>query len=359
MIRTLLASSTSLLVLAAVPAQNDLRGISFGGNAYAVNSATGTGALLGPTGVAGLNAMARLGDQLVSVSSAGQLVAINPFTGAGTPIVALSPTLTSVRGLATTPAGVLYAIADPGLTSLPDRLHTIDPVTGTTTLVGTTSHNGLQGLASDLAGNLFAWDVGPGTGIGVGLVTVDPVTALSTDVNAGVGNTVDIQCLAVSPAGVLYGGRNALFTLDPSTGVPTQVGSGGFTDLRGMEFVPAASCSLFNGSGVNPSVCSCATAPVLGTSWNIAVTPAPNTLLTLVFVATSALPAPVPLFGGEALIAPPVVDIGSGLGLHAVPLPADASFAGFTLFLQGLRLNSGPAGLQIELTNGQVASLGF
>ena len=359
MIRTFLPLSASLLLVAPLAAQNDLRGISFAGSAFAVNSTTGSGSLLGPTGVAGLNSMARAGNTLVSVSSAGALVAIDPFTGAGSTIVALSPSLGSVRGLAATPTGVLYAIQDGGLTSVVDRLYTIDPTTGTTTLVGNCSHNGLQGLASDLAGTLYAWDVGPGTGVGVGLVTVDPLTGASTDVDPNVGNAVDIQCLATSPAGVLYGGRNALFTLDTTTGVATLVGSGGFTDLRGMEFVPAASCSLFNGSGVNPTVCSCATAPVLGTTWNLAVTPAANTVLTLLFASVAALPVPVPLFGGEALIAPPAVDLGAGLGLHAVALPADPQLAGFSLFLQGLRLNNGPSGLQIELTNGQFASLGF
>ena len=359
MIRIHLPLLVPCALLASLSAQNDLRGISFAGSAYALQSSTGSGSQIGTTGVAGLNAMAKVGNTLVSVSSGSALVAIDPFTGAGTTIVTLSPALNSVRGLATTPQGVLYALQDAGTTSQPDRLHTIDPTTGVTTLIGLASHNGLQGLCSDLVGQLYAWDVGPGTGIGVGLVAVDPLTGASTDVNPGVGNAVDIQCLAVSPAGVLYGGRSSLFTLDVTTGVATLVGTGGYTDLRGMEFVLEASCSQFNGSGVNPLVCSCASLPLLGSTWNFNVTPGPSTVLTLVFLATSALPVPVPLFGGEALIAPPVVDIGTGLGLHSVPLPSDPTLAGFTLFGQGLRLNGGAAGLQIELTNGLFASLGF
>jgi hypothetical protein len=57
--------------------------------------------------------MAKVGNTLVSVSSGSALVAIDPFTGgAGTTIVTLSPALNSVRGLATTPQGVLYALQD-------------------------------------------------------------------------------------------------------------------------------------------------------------------------------------------------------------------------------------------------------
>jgi hypothetical protein len=303
--------------------------------------------------------MARFGSLLVSITNTGVIVVINPFTGVAGTLVTTSPPLTSVRGLAATPSGVLYAIQDGGLTSVADRLHTIDIGTGATTLIGTTSHNGLQGLAADPAGTLYAWDVGPGTGIGVGLVTVDAATGATTDVNPAVGNAVDVQTLATSPAGVLFGGRASLFTIDWTTGVATLVGSGGYTDLRGMDFVPAASCAQFNGGGVNPLVCSCASLPVLGTNWNFTVTPDSSTVLTLVFLSAAALPVPFPLFGGEVLIAPPVVDLGAGLGSHTLALPANATLGGLQLFAQGLRLNALPAGLTIELTNGLAASLGF
>ncbi len=357
--RSILPIVCAFSLVPTLVAQSDLRGISFTGAAYALSSATGTGIAIGTTGAAGLNSMARYGSLLLSVTSAGALVAINPFNGAAGTLVTTSPALTSVRGLATTPSGVLYAIQDGGLTTVPDKLYTIDVTTGLTTFIGNCSHNGLQGFASDLAGNLYAWDLGPGTGVGVGLVVVDALTGATTDVNPAVGNTVDIQTLATAPSGVLFGGRNSLYTVDTSTGVVTLVGAGGFTDLRGMEFVPAAGCSQFNGSGVNPLVCSCASLPVLATPWNITVTPAATTVATLVFFSTTALPVPVPLFGGEALIAPPVVDIGTAVGAHTLLLPQDASLAGLGLFGQGLRLNALPAGLSIELTNAISATLGF
>ncbi|HEX6813669.1 MAG TPA: hypothetical protein VF384_18765 [Planctomycetota bacterium] len=340
----------------ALVAQADIRAVSFAGTAYSINSTTGTGAMIGPSGVTNLNSMAAFGNLLVCVSNTGMLVSINPITGAGTPIVATSPALTDVRGLAATPFGVLYAIRNG---SPMDLLYTIDVATGATTLIGPTSHPGLQGLASDLIGTLYAWDVGPGTGVGVGLVTVDPVTGASTDVNPSVGNPVDVQCLATSPAGLLYGSRSNLYLFDVTTGVATLIGGGGYTDVRGMEFVPAAGCTQFNGTGINPLVCNCSTLPVLGTTWTISVNPSSTTVLTLVFVSTIQLPFPFPLFGGEALIAPPVADIGAGLGTHSLVLPPDPQFSGLALFMQGLRLEALPAGLTIELTNGVVGVLGF
>jgi hypothetical protein len=357
-LRHLLVAATCAAGLAA---QNDLRGVSFSGAAFALSSATGTGSSIGPSGAPGLNAMAKVGSQLLSVANNGNLVAIDPITGLASVLVATSPPLLSVRGMATDPAGVLYVLQNGGTgTTAPDVLYTLDVATGVATLVGTTSHPGLQGLGCDLIGTLYSWDVGSGSGFGAGLVTIDPVTAASTDVDPSTGNSVDVQCLAVSPAGVLYGARNSLYTIDTVTGAPTLVGAGGYTDLRGIEFVPGAGCAVFNGNQINPVVCNCATAPVLGASWDLTVTPAPATVLTLVFLALTPLPAPVPLFGGEALVAPPIVDIGStGLGTHSVALPPNASFAGLALYAQGLRLNGGAGGLTLELTNGIAATLGF
>ncbi|HEX5051275.1 MAG TPA: hypothetical protein VFZ65_05850 [Planctomycetota bacterium] len=352
---------TTASALTTLAAQNDMIGVSFGGASYALSSATGTGALLGSSGLSGLNSMARIGSAIYSVTNGGVLALIDPVTGAGIPLVATSPSLNSVRGLATDPNGVLYAVQDGGSTTIPDILYIIDPSTGNATLIGATApYSGLQGLAFDAAGTLYAWDVGTGNGIGQGLVVVDPTTGSAFDVNPAVGNAVDVQCLAVSPGGTLYGARSSLYTIDGLTGVATLVGSGGYTDLRGVEFTGFASCTLRNGTGINPVVCSCATLPVLGTNWDIDVTPDATTVLTFAFAAGSPLPFPVPLFGGEALIAPPVVEIPlTGFGMHSVMLPANPMFIGFPLFVQGLRLNLVPAGLTLELTNAQDAVLGM
>ncbi len=352
------------LALGSAVAQNDMLGVSFAGAAYVLSSTSGTGSLLGASGAGGLNSMARVGGAMISVATNGNVVAIDPATGVATTLVATSPTLDSVRGLAADAAGTLYAIQNgggPGSVTVPDLLYTIDLGTGVASLIGSASYSGLQGLAIDLAGTLYSFDVGSGSGFGAGLVTIDPVTAASIDVNPAVGGSAsEVQCLATSPAGVLFGARNSLFAIDAITGIATLVGSGGYTDLRGIDFLPLASCTLRNGNGINPLACVCATLPVLGTNWTISVTPAASTVLTLVFASFAPLPGPVPLFGGEVLIAPPVVDIGpSGLGVHVVPVPASQTLVGLALYLQGLRVNALPAGLALELTNGQDAVLGL
>jgi len=84
---------------------------------------------------------------------------------------------------------------------------------------------------------IYGWDAGAGTGLGVGLVTIDTVTAEAVDVNPAVsGSALQVQALEFAPDGTLYGGRNELYVIDPATGVLTLVGSGGYSNLRGLAF---------------------------------------------------------------------------------------------------------------------------
>lgn len=51
---------------------DDIIGVAFGGNAYTIDSSTGVGNLLGPTGFTGFNAMAHLADgRYVATSGSG------------------------------------------------------------------------------------------------------------------------------------------------------------------------------------------------------------------------------------------------------------------------------------------------
>jgi len=231
---------------------------------------------------------------------------------------------------------------------VPDQLYILDPGSLTTVLVGSTApYTGLQGLAFDAAGALYSWDVGMGNGIGDGLVLIDPGTGTTTDVNPAIGNPSDIQALATSPNGTMYGARSSLFVIDTASGNSILVAVGGGT------------CTVRNGTGINPLVCNCATPPTLGTNFTVSVGVGASTAATFVFVSDIALPVPFPLFTGEALIGPPVGDIpGAGLGTHVLPLPANPAFSGIPLFLQGLRVNVPATGLELELTNGQDAVTG-
>lgn len=229
------------LLLGASPVTHaDILGVSFSGAAYDINSATGSGVSIGSNG--GFNALAVSPGGTVWGASTSNLWSINPLTGAGT----VGPAISgmggiSIRGLAFSPGGQLFAINNGGAassTSCCDDLFRIDVATGNATLVGSTGFAGIQALAYG-SGMLYGWEVGS-SGVGAGLITLSISTGAGTDVNLGMGGSSgDIQGLAFSPQGILYGARDALYTVNTSTGAITLIGSGGYSDVRGIEFTSA------------------------------------------------------------------------------------------------------------------------
>ena len=210
-----------------------LVGCSQGGSLFRIDPTTGVGSVIGPIGVIGTNSMAKDANGAIYSADTLKLIRIDPQTGAGTVARALQ-TATDIRGLAFSPAGVLYAIrngGDPGAVDVPDDLVTIDTGTGAVTLVGSTGLSSLQALEFAPNGTLYAWDLGDG------LVVVNPSTGAGGIVNPTYKPSADIQGLAFGPNCVLFGARDALYTINQSTGVETLVGSGGYTDVRGIEFV--------------------------------------------------------------------------------------------------------------------------
>jgi hypothetical protein len=107
-----------------------------------------------------------------------------------------------------------------------DELVTVNLNTGAVTTIGSTGFSGVQALAAN-GTTLYAWDVS------AGLLTVDSGSGLATDVNTQAPGNPNIQALDFG-AGGLYGARNELYTIDTGTGVITLVGSGGYTDIRGI-----------------------------------------------------------------------------------------------------------------------------
>ena len=239
-----LALATVMLLAAPAAGHAALVGIGFGGSVYSINETTGAGTLLGSSGFGGTNSMARNSAGILYSATPSLLITINPVTGVGT----LATTLSgfgaeglSIRGLAFSSTGVLYAVnngGSPGDTTTNDLLYTINASTGAMTLVGTMAFTGVQSLTFSSGGTLYGFDGGGG------LITIDPLTAAATDVNLTIGASGnDIQTIAFSPGGTLYGGRNNLFTIDLTTGASTLVGGGSggtFVDVRGMEFLAAA-----------------------------------------------------------------------------------------------------------------------
>ena len=161
-----------------------------------------------------------------------EIYEIDPRTGQCTFIVKVS--LATIVGLAFGPGDILYAVDDPtnGSAGGIFDLHTIDLVTGTTSLIGSTGLGDL-GCLTFRQGRLWAWSGS------LGLVTIDPVTGLSTDVLPGFDGPSDFnESLCFSDQGVLYQVDFGFWIQDTLTGVPSLVGPLGFPGiLGGVEYL--------------------------------------------------------------------------------------------------------------------------
>jgi len=227
-----------LTLIPVLPAQRDMIGVTFNGQAVEFDSRTGAGALLGPTGsptsFTGHNAMARLGNDLFTTDRTPtapgvfqhHLDRINKTTGLCTRIFA---NVGDLRGLAAHPtlANTLCGVVD----GAADQFVRIALSGGAVTTVGPTGFNLIQAL-TNTGSQLLAWDVS------AGLLSINPNTGVATDVNPAVGtNGVQIQFLTAHLDGRLLGGNRELYDIDRNTGVPTLIASiaQGAFDLRGAE----------------------------------------------------------------------------------------------------------------------------
>ena len=104
--------------------------------------------------------------------------------------------------------------------------------------------------------------------------------------------------------------------------------------------VTGASCTYFNGSGVNPAGFGCVTPPILGGTWHATVFNEPNTLLTALVYSPAGWTAPVPLFGGELLLDPSQAFVAFvGTTDYSLAIPSASSWVGTTFTFQGVRLD--------------------
>jgi len=219
-----------------VSAQEAIIAVSWGGSTYEIDPTTGSGALIGPAGVSGLNSMAKDSSGTLYTMASDDLYTVDPLTGAATFEVTVANGLNSVRGMAFV-SGRLFVVQDGGSTSLPDELWSVDPSSGSSSLIGIMNYTNIQGLAAD-GSTLYAWSIFDG------LLTVNFSTGFCTDVNASIGADFDIQTLAFDGSGNLYGGRDSLYRINPATGSQALVGTGGYSDVRGMEFIRTGAPSL-------------------------------------------------------------------------------------------------------------------
>lgn len=199
---------------------------------YAIDKATGSGQQIGLAGAMHLNSLAQ-NSEGVLYSTGGpiptnSLFTINPASGLATFVTFTIGANDDFRALAFSADDLLYGIAEGN----PDNLVTISVETGIVSTIGPLGMEGIQGLDFAPDGTLYGWDV-----LGTGLVTINPTTGQATDVNSVVGSDSSIQSIAFDSDGVLYGATQSLFRINLATGETTLVGSGGFNDMRGLEFI--------------------------------------------------------------------------------------------------------------------------
>jgi hypothetical protein len=235
------------LAFAALPSHATILGV-LGNNTYSIDETTAADVLLSTNVGAGSQAtsMAKNSSGVIyiagSTSTPTQLKTVDPVTG----IISPGPTINlpadfsiSIRGLAFNSADVLYAVNNGNVTNTPPyKLYTINPATGQGTFIGLV--NGVvQALEFGVGDVLYGWEVGSGTG--QGLVTINPATGAITDVNPAIsGTSAEVQTLAISPGGTLYGANTSLYTVNVTTGALTLVAAmSPAISIQGMAFVTA------------------------------------------------------------------------------------------------------------------------
>lgn len=143
--------------------------------------------------------------------------------------------------------GVLYGTAIP-YSCEPSLLVTLDPTTGSTTVIGPTGMGPIAGLAWDPVSETMYGVTGCWQLFGFAqLVTIDLGAGLATAVG---GTGVHLGSLEFGANGLLYAGGNNrdgghLYVIDTATGAATLVGSTGFNDVTGLALVsrlPSMEC---------------------------------------------------------------------------------------------------------------------
>ena len=162
----------------------------------------------------------------------GELIRIDPETGAGTAIGSLGLSV-GTPDLAFAPSGLLYV-----WTESTDDLARVDLATGAATVVGDCGvPTARTGLAIDASGNAVMKEFNGN------LYSVDRVTGACTLLVALTPGTDLDSALAFDDKGTLYtidrnGGGTDLYTADTRTGQLTRVGRNALANLSALAFQP-------------------------------------------------------------------------------------------------------------------------
>lgn len=166
---------------------------------------------------------------------ANALVTINPSTGTATMIG--MPGTTRPEGLAFDPnADVLYMID-----AYTDMLSRIDVQTGKATPIGKTGEPRVDGLAFDPNTNTLYGASMPfsSDGLYANLITINTTTGAGTVIAPITGHYLVSGLAFDAETSRLYGcGEGEIFEIDESTGSTTPAGFSGFADFAGLEWDP-------------------------------------------------------------------------------------------------------------------------
>jgi streptogramin lyase len=143
---------------------------------------------------------------------------------------------------------VIYSTARVG-----EDLIKIDPDTGRMEVVGSIGIPGSIPIASAPDGTLYTvTDSYSLTSSNAQLAKVDPKTGKTTPIGAPWDKPVGTTALGVAPDGTIYAGGlvgNKLYTIDPATGVPTEIGPfEGGKDIQDFAFHPNSGAMYAVGS---------------------------------------------------------------------------------------------------------------
>ncbi len=231
---------------------SDLLGVSSGPtDVVTFDQTSGLPTTVGPTGFGfpgDLASDTRAGSVRVWAPdlTTGQLLSINPATGAGTAIGAFTSPTSIVSMAFDITTGKLFGNTSVGFGAVgSDALYEIDPSTGATTFIGQLGIDNVYALCFDNTGRLF--------GVGYdrqALFEISPTTGAVSLVGAVAGAIYDI---ATRPEdGVTFAVNSAtstLYTLDLGTAALTSVGAYPVNNYVGLAFVPepASLCLLVLG----------------------------------------------------------------------------------------------------------------
>jgi DNA-binding beta-propeller fold protein YncE len=177
-------------------------------------------------------------------ASSKQLFSIDPATGTATLVGGTGLPNLIEGGMAFNSSGTLFAAyeVDSGTTK---NLLTLNTTTGAGTVIGPmTGSDDISGLAFSTGGTLYALDPHTNTGLGATLDTLNPATGAvltATTLSSSLGSP--LAGMAIDPdTGTLYvasSGTASLYTANPATGQLALVGSlptlG--ADVSGIAFI--------------------------------------------------------------------------------------------------------------------------